>query len=167
MAKINEWMSEWLSERASKRPTERTNKRTNEQMLFVWHCEHLSDMWLSTLEIGSTQLRFVTEIAPKSPFSCENRSPIRYGRTDQRTTNNERMLFVWQCEHLSDMWLFTLELGTAQLRSITEIAPKSPFLCENRSPTRYGRTDERTNERKNEFFSCGSVNTYPICDCPL
>ena len=38
-----------------------------------------SDMWLSTLEIGSAQLRFVTEIAPKSPFLCVNRSAIRYG----------------------------------------------------------------------------------------
>ena len=57
-------------------------------------------------------------------------------RTDERT--EERMLFVWQCEHLSDMWLFTLGLGTAQLRSVTEIAPKSPFLCENRRPIRYG-----------------------------
>ena len=51
------------------------------------------------------QLRYVTEIAPKSPFLCENRSLTRYGRTDGRTDERtkERMLFVWQCEHLSDM----------------------------------------------------------------
>ena len=92
MAKMNEWMnewrSEWVSKQASKRPNEWTNEITNERMLFVWQCEHLSDMWLSTLEFGSAQLRFVTEIAPKSPFLCENRSPSRYGRTDGRT--NER-----------------------------------------------------------------------------
>ena len=35
-------------------------------------------MQLSTLEIGAAQLRSVTEIAPKSPFLCVNRSPIRY-----------------------------------------------------------------------------------------
>ena len=116
---VSEWVNEWASEQASDRTNEQTKERTNERMLFVWQCEHLSDMWLSTLEIGSAQLRCVIEIAPKSPFLCENRSPIRYGRTDGRT--EERMLFVWQCEHLSDMWLFTVELGTAQLRSITEI----------------------------------------------
>ena len=41
--------------------------------------EHLSDMWLSTLEIGAAQLRFVTEIAPKSALLCVNRIPIRCG----------------------------------------------------------------------------------------
>ena len=41
-------------------------------------------------------------------------------------------------EHLSDMRLFTLEISAAQLRSVTEIAPKSPFLRVNRSPIRYG-----------------------------
>ena len=41
--------------------------------------EHLSDMWIPTLEIGASQLHSVTEIAPKSPFLWVNRSPIRYG----------------------------------------------------------------------------------------
>ena len=40
--------------------------------------QNLSDMWRSTLEIGAAQLRSVTEISPKSPFSCVNRSPIWY-----------------------------------------------------------------------------------------
>ena len=35
------------------------------------------------------------------------------------------------------MWLSTLEIGAAQLRSVTEIAPKSPFLRVNRSPILY------------------------------
>ena len=34
------------------------------------------------------------------------------------------------------MWRTTLEIGAAQLRSVTEIAPKSPFYV-NRSPIRY------------------------------
>ena len=42
-------------------------------------------MWLSTVEIGVTQIRSFTEIAPKSPFLCVNRGPIRYGfRTDAK-----------------------------------------------------------------------------------
>lgn len=41
--------------------------------------EQLSDMWLSTEEIGAVQLCFATEIMPKSTFLCENRSAIRYG----------------------------------------------------------------------------------------
>ena len=39
-------------------------------------CEDLADMCLSALEIGAMQLRPVKEIAPKSPFLFENRSPI-------------------------------------------------------------------------------------------
>ena len=31
-------------------------------------------------------------------------------------------------EHLSDMCLYTLVIGVAELRSVTDIAPKSPFL---------------------------------------
>ena len=40
--------------------------------------------------------------------------------------------------NLSDVWQSTSEIGAAQLRSVTEIAPKSPFLRVNRSPIRYG-----------------------------
>ena len=43
---------------------------------------------------------------------------------------------VWY-EQLFDMWLSTLEIGVAQPRSVTEIAPKSRFLCLNRSPIQY------------------------------
>ena len=41
-------------------------------------------------------------------------------------------------EHLSNIWLFTLKIGAAQLRSVTEIAPKLLFLRVNRSHTQYG-----------------------------
>ena len=40
-------------------------------------------------------------------------------------------------QNLSDVKHSTFEIATAQLRNITEIAPKSPFLCVNRSPIRY------------------------------
>ena len=109
----------------------RTDGRTKEPILFVWQCEHLSDMWLFTLQLGTSSF------ATLQKSRRNHRSYVRTeallgmdGRTDERT--KERMLFVWQCEHLSDMWLFTLELGTAQLRPVTEIALKSPFLCEKR-----------------------------------
>ena len=39
---------------------------------------HLSERRSFTLKIDAVQLRSVTEIAPKLPFSCVNRSPIRY-----------------------------------------------------------------------------------------
>ena len=40
-------------------------------------------------------------------------------------------------KNLSDMWHFTLEIGSAQLRYVTEIAQPQVFLCVNRSPIRY------------------------------
>ena len=37
------------------------------------------------------------------------------------------------------MWLSTFKIAAAQLLSaVTEISPKSPFLCMYRSPMRYG-----------------------------
>ena len=36
-----------------------------------------------------------------------------------------------------NMWLSTLEIGAAQLRSATEFAPQSPFLCVKSSLTVY------------------------------
>ena len=35
-------------------------------------------------------------------------------------------MFPW---YLSDMWRSTFKIGEAQLRSVTEIAPKSLLLC--------------------------------------
>ena len=49
-------------------------------MVFTLHqsmAQNLSDM-SRYFEIGEEQFRSVTEIAPKSPFLCVNRSPIRY-----------------------------------------------------------------------------------------
>ena len=36
------------------------------------------------------------------------------------------------------MWFSTLDFGAAQLRSVTEIGPKSPLLCVNKRHIRYG-----------------------------
>ena len=43
-----------------------------------------------------------------------------------------------KCECLSDLRLSTSEICATQLLSVTEIAPKSLFLCVNSSPVRYG-----------------------------
>ena len=43
---------------------------------------------------------------------------------------------AWQrTSERSHMWRTTFVIGTSQLLSETEIAPKSPFLCVNRSPS--------------------------------
>lgn len=45
----------------------------------VWVTQNLvSDMRRSTFEIGATQLHFVIQIAPRSPFLCKKRCPIQY-----------------------------------------------------------------------------------------
>ena len=45
--------------------------------LYLNMAPNLSNMRCSIFEISAVQLPFVTEIAPKSPFLCVNRSPIR------------------------------------------------------------------------------------------
>ena len=47
-------------------------------------------------------------------------------------------------KNLSDMWRSRFGIGPAQLRSVTKIVPKSPFLCVKKSSTRYNvRVDAR------------------------
>ena len=60
-------------------------------------------------------------------------------------TNNEHLTkpffkVMWKSlyDHLSDKWHYTVEIGAAQFQSVTEIAPKSSFLCVNRGPIRAG-----------------------------
>ena len=55
-------------------------------------CENLSDMWLSSLEIGGTQFRSVIKIAPKSPcLWCKQKSyPVWFSR--------RRKSYSVQCE---------------------------------------------------------------------
>ena len=44
---------------------------------------------------------------------------------------------IWQKNYLHDIWCLIFKINTGQLCSITEIVPKSLFLCMNRSPIRY------------------------------
>ena len=54
-------------------------------------------------------------------------------------------LYLNMAPNLSNMWCSIFEISAVQIRSVTEIALKSPFLCVNRSPSRYGfRSRERT-----------------------
>ena len=50
------------------------------------------------------------------------------------------------------MWLSSLEIGAAQRRSVTEIAPPQPFLCVNRSPSRYDFHGVRYSTRAKRFL---------------
>ena len=105
---------------------------------------------------GAAQLRSVTEIAPKSPFlMCEQKPYLVWFSCQHKSYQ------VSGYEHLSDMWLSSLEIGAAQLRFLTEIAPKSPFLCVNRSPIWYGF------RASTKAIRYQGMNTYPICDSRL
>lgn len=59
--------------------------------------KHLSDMWLSTLEIGDAQLCSVAQIAPISPFLCVNRSVDTALITD--TEKRNKLLYLLVTEH--------------------------------------------------------------------
>ena len=165
MAKINEWMnewvSEWVSERASEQASERTNEQTNERLLFVWHWTPIRYVTLHFRDrVGAASLRYRNRAEITVLMWEQKPYPVW---TDRRT-NEERILFVRQYVHLSDMWLSALELGTSSFATLQK---------SRRNHRSYVRTeallgmDGRTNEGKNECFSCGSVNTYPICDSLL
>ena len=95
-------------------------------------CEHLSHMWLSSLEIT------------RGSFA-----PLQKSRRNHRcyvwTEALPGMIFVSAQDLSGIVWTripyVTLQFrdNAGQLRSVTEIAPKSPLLCVNISPSvRYG-----------------------------
>ena len=64
--------------------------------------EHLSDMWLSTLEFGATQFYSCKEIAPKSPFLCVQAFPEWCAKAiRQLRTFPKAYLFPWMA-HLNN-----------------------------------------------------------------
>ena len=67
----------------------------------VW--THLFKMWLSTLEIGAEQLRFVTEIALKSPFLCVNRCPVQYDFVPSQKLGSLSKRRFW-ATHVNRKW---------------------------------------------------------------
>ena len=109
--------------------------------------EHLSDikkiLWLSPLEISAAQLCSVTEIAPISPFlMCEQKSYLVWF-----SCTRHKSYPVSGYEHLSDMWLSSLEIGAARssFAPLQKSRRYQPFLCVNRSPIWYGfRAGEKT-----------------------
>ena len=102
-------------------------------------CVHLSDMWLSTLEIVTEQLRPVKEIATTGKntlLMCEQSLyPVWFLRL--------RKSYPVLCVHLSDMWLSTLEIVAARLRPVKEIATTGEItvlMCEqSRFPVWFSR----------------------------
>ena len=159
-------------------------------LLFYGQSDKKKIMWLSRLEIGAAQIRSLTKIAPKSTvLMCEQKPYLVWFSCQHKS------YLVSGYEHLSDMWLSSLEIGAArssfaplqklcrnhcsyvwteslsgmvfvpaqklsgirvwtpiryvtlvfrdrggaeQLRSLTKIVPKSLFLCVNRIPIWYG-----------------------------
>ena len=86
-------------------------------------CEHLTDVWLSTLEIFAQ---------------------LKKSRQNHRSYVWTEALFGMVFVHAqklsgrvwTPMWCVTLHFR--DFRSVTEIAPKSPFLRVKRSPFRHG-----------------------------
>ena len=84
---------------------------------------------------GAEQLRSVTEIAPKSPFlMCEQKPYLVWFSCQHKSYP------VSGYEHLSDMWLSSLEIGAARssFAPLQKSRRYQPFLCVNRSPIWYG-----------------------------
>ena len=114
--------------------------------LCLHYYEHLSDMWLSTLD-------FVTEIAPDYwtvLTECENRIPIRYGFRPGaiaiRNSMNTSIRYVTLHLRLRHRNLARL-LNNSYVR--TEFLSAIVFVPAQKIAIRY------------------NVNTYPIGDSPL
>jgi len=92
-------------------------------------------MWLSPLEIGAAQLRSVTETAPKSTVVMCEQNPYLVWFSCQH-----KSYLVSGYEHLSHMWLSSLEIGTVRcsFARLQKSRRSQPSLCVNRSPIWYG-----------------------------
>ena len=81
----------------------------------AWHrTSERSHMWRTTFVIGTSQLLSETEIAPKSPFLCVNRSPsVQYGfpagaRAIRDSMNIALSLTREKCYHIWNGYLYFL-----------------------------------------------------------
>ena len=109
-------MNEWVSERASDWTNERTNEQTNERLAFreaVWTPIRYATLHLRD-RVGAASLRYRNRAEITVLMWEQKPYPVW---TDGRT-NEERILFVRQYVHLSDMWLSTLELGTSSFATL-------------------------------------------------
>ena len=100
---------------------------------FRYHSEVINRDWTILLSLFSGG-KNGSELDTSSPW------PVDWGYvlTVPDSFSCQHKSYAILYEHLSNMWLSSLEIGAAQLRSVTEIAPKTPFLCVNRSPIWYG-----------------------------
>ena len=86
--------------------------------------EHLSDMWLSTLESGEVQLRSVTEIATKSRSCVWTAKPYPLWFSCRHKLKLSGI--VWTpIQYVTDS---TFEIGQAQLNELTLL------MCERTEP---------------------------------
>ena len=99
------------------------------QVFFFCSPLQMLKFFLAELEIRSLS-------AGKGPTNRERN--LGFDHTRQIAFCADRKSSPVSYEHLSDMWLFTLEIRAVKPRSVTEIALKSAFLFVNRSPIRYG-----------------------------
>ena len=84
-------------------------------------------------------------IRPFSPKFCKgivfNFVALREIENNERQRPLNKAYTFSHCDeagrNLSDVWPSTFISGAVQLRSVTEIAPKSPFLSMKRSPFRF------------------------------
>ena len=107
---------------------------------------------------GAEQLRSVTEIAPKSPFlMCEQKPYLVWFSCQHKSYP------VSGYEHLSDMWLSSLEIGAARssFAPLQKSLQNHRSLCVNRSPIWYGF------RASTKAIRYQGMNTYPICDSRL
>ena len=104
---------------------------------------HEISVW--NIPSGITGLPFQMFVAPKH-FSLER--PKKWCSISlqpdfpKNFVNGKQPMSTKTCSHCARVAQNPFRkmtiLGAVQLRSVTEIAPKSPFLCVNRSPNRNG-----------------------------
>ena len=94
----------------------------------VW-CEDLSNLWLFTLEIGMTRHSLATsQKSPQSHRSCVWIEALSYPVWLSWRRMRKRYP-VW-CEDLSNLWLFTLEIGmTRHSLATSQKSPQSHRSC--------------------------------------
>ena len=94
----------------------------------VW-CEDLSNLWLFTLEIGMTRHSLATsQKSPQNHRSCVWTEALSY--PVWFSCRRMRKSYPVWCEDLSNLWLFTLEIGmTRHSLATSQKSPQSHRSC--------------------------------------
>ena len=70
-------------------------------------------------------------------------------------------------QNLSNIWRSTFEISAAQLRSVTKMPPKSPFLCANRSPIWYDLSADAKATRYTVNIAVGKWSPLSLANASL